>query len=340
MLPSSWNARENWCPFVSRTQGTCCSMNNRMHKPAGLVLLSQQQYHWTALPDGNQAPEFLLPTDLVLLSWQQRHCTMLPESWAGNLTPESLLSADLVFLSLQQLPWLWYWALASRPTVFRLGSLELPAMPLYCAPWNLDQQPGSRTPAAHKLGSHIPAAATVAPVAWCQQACLRVITACRLGSHVPAADAVVPGSPHPMQVDSRASTALWAPDNSSLLALLPSCYPQLAIQWQDPTTTHLREPHAPIIHSAGTRRLSSPQTTETSALPTVPDIKRALAPPSKGKSARFPTERKKAVTRYSADGTRNPVFPKLHRSPVFHNAPPCRRVSSLLSKELESQVHY
>jgi hypothetical protein len=32
----------------------------------------------------------------------------------------------------------------------------------------------------------------------------------------------------PVQVDPRASDTLWAPDDSSLLALLPHGYPQLA----------------------------------------------------------------------------------------------------------------
>jgi hypothetical protein len=57
-------------------------------------------------------------------------------------------------------------------------------------------------------------------------------------------------------------------------------------------------------------------------LPTFSD-KRALAPPSKSKNARFPTEERKAITCYSAGST---------RIPVLHTAPPCWRVTSVLSK--------
>jgi hypothetical protein len=48
----------------------------------------------------------------------------------------------------------------------------------------------------------------------------------------------------PPQIDFRASTALRAPDNSILPALLHSC-PQLATQCQEFTATHTSEPQAP-----------------------------------------------------------------------------------------------
>jgi hypothetical protein len=59
-----------------------------------------------------------------------------------------------------------------------------------------------------------------------------------------------------------------------------------------------------FCYSACTRRLLSPQNME--ALPTVPDSKRALAPP-KSKNAILPTEGQKAITCYSAGSTRSPV---------------------------------
>jgi hypothetical protein len=45
------------------------------------------------------------------------------------------------------------------------------------------------------------------------------------------------------------------------------------------------------------------------SFPTVPDSKRALAPPSKSENARFLTEGMKVITSYSAGGIRSPVPP-------------------------------
>jgi hypothetical protein len=55
---------------------------------------------------------------------------------------------------------------------------------------------------------------------------------------------MVPGSHGPKQVDPRASIALWALDDPSLLDLLPYKYPQLATQCQEPATTHPSESQA------------------------------------------------------------------------------------------------
>jgi hypothetical protein len=46
----------------------------------------------------------------------------------------------------------------------------------------------------------------------------------------------------PTQVDPMASAALWTPDDSSLLALLPPRNPQFATQCQEPAATHTSEP--------------------------------------------------------------------------------------------------
>jgi hypothetical protein len=65
------------------------------------------------------------------------------------------------------------------------------------------------------------------------------------------------------------------------------------------------------------------------AFHTVPESWRTLTPPSKNENARFPTERRKAVT---CRWQQKPCSPKIKRNPVLHTAPSCRRVSFLLSK--------
>jgi hypothetical protein len=99
-----------------------------------------------------------------------------------------------------------------------------------------------------------------------------------------------------MQVDTRASAAWWAPDNSSLLALLHHRYPQLATQCQDPGTTHPSEPQASGLANQLAPGGFPPTEHGGPAPSTVPDSKRALTPPSKNKNARFPTEERKAKT--------------------------------------------
>jgi hypothetical protein len=139
-----------------------------------------------------------------------------------------------------------------------------------------------------------------------------------------------------MQVNPRTSAALWVPDNSSLLALLPHRYPQLATQCQELATTHLSEPQVQALLFCWHQEApGSPQSMETPALPTVPDSKRAPTPPSKIEKAIFPTEGRKAITCYFA-GCTKALFPQEHRSPVLHAALPCRRVTSLLSKSWDS----
>jgi hypothetical protein len=52
---------------------------------------------------------------------------------------------------------------------------------------------------------------------------------------MPAAAAMALAAHTPIQVDPRASAALWAPDNSGLLL---HRHPQLAIQCEEPAGTH------------------------------------------------------------------------------------------------------
>jgi hypothetical protein len=121
----------------------------------------------------------------------------------------------------------------------------------------------------------------------------------------------------PTQVDPRVSTALWAPDNSSLLALLTNGYPQLATQCQEPTTTHLSEPQALGFATLLVPGGFPPHRAWRPSLPTVPDNQTALTPPSQSKNARFPTEGRKAITCYSAGGTRSTVSPRYTEAQHF-----------------------
>jgi hypothetical protein len=150
-------------------------------------------------------------------------------------------------------------------------------------------------------------------------------------STVPAATAMAPGSPCPMQVDTRASAV---------------CGPQIIqVYWLCCTTGTLN-----LLHSARSlpphiqvntrlrallfclcQEASLPIEYGRSILPTVPDSKRVLTPPSKSKNSRFPTEGSKVYNLLLCRWLQA-LVPKVHRSPVLHTAPPCRRVMFLLSK--------
>jgi hypothetical protein len=121
----------------------------------------------------------------------------------------------------------------------------------------------------------------------------------------------------PPQVDPRTSTALWAPDNSSPPALLPHRNLQHAIQCQEPATTHPGEPQAPGFAIFWLQGAFIHTEHGGPALPTIPDSKRALAPPPKRKNTRFPSEGRKAITCHSAGSTRNPVPPRYTEAQGF-----------------------
>jgi hypothetical protein len=82
----------------------------------------------------------------------------------------------------------------------------------------------------------------------------------------------------PVQVDPRASAALWASDDSKSPALLLHGYPQLATQYQEPATTHLSDPQVPGFAILLVQGGFPSHTAWRPSLPTVPDSKRALAP--------------------------------------------------------------
>jgi hypothetical protein len=82
----------------------------------------------------------------------------------------------------------------------------------------------------------------------------------------------------PMQVDPRDSTALWTTDDSSLQALLPYRYPQLATQCQELATTHLSELQAQALLFCWCQEASHLTEHGGPALPIVSDNWKLLLP--------------------------------------------------------------
>jgi hypothetical protein len=149
------------------------------------------------------------------------------------------------------------------PAACRLGSPKLVAVPLNCSPQSLGQQSSFRTPAACRLGSPVLTAATVAPVAWWQQAGLRALITCRLGSPVPAAAAVAPGCPCPNASRPQGLCCLvgtrWFKPSGFASPWVPStCYSVPGASHHTPKWT----PGSRLCYFAGSRRLSTPQSTE------------------------------------------------------------------------------
>jgi hypothetical protein len=92
----------------------------------------------------------------------------------------------------------------------------------------------------------------------------------------------------PMQVDPRASAALWASDDLSPPALLPHRNPVLATHSQEPATTHPSECQAPGFAIFWHQEASLTTEHGGEALPTVSDSKRALALPAKEQEHNIP----------------------------------------------------
>jgi hypothetical protein len=147
-----------------------------------------------------------------------------------------------------------------------------------------------------------------------------------------AAASMAPGSPYPMQADPRASVALWAPDDSSPPDLLSHRYPQLATQFQEPVTIHLSETQAPgfaiplmpggfLPHRA--QRPNIPPLTLSVREPLLPCQRVRMTDSS---------QRYGSYTLVFCRQHQKPCSTKEHRCPALHAAPPCRRVTFLLSK--------
>jgi hypothetical protein len=162
---------------------------------------------------------------------------------------------------------------SGTPAAHRLGSPELAAATV---PGSLFQQVGAKAPTTQRLGPLCLKHLLWLLVAWCQQAGLRALATCRLKFPMPTAAAMAPGSPCPNASRPHGLPCLWAPGDSSWLALLPHRHPQLATQSQEPAITHLRKPQA-----AGFAILMVPggfllHTAQRTSLPTVLDSKRTL----------------------------------------------------------------
>jgi hypothetical protein len=99
------------------------------------------------------------------------------------------------------------------------------------------------------------------------------------------------------------STALWATDNLSPSA----CYSVPGAHHYTPKRTS----GSRLCYSAETRRLPSPQTMEAKTPHSLPARQQSLP------HQRFPTERRKAITCYSAGNTRSPVSPRYTEAQCF-----------------------
>jgi hypothetical protein len=148
------------------------------------------------------------------------------------------------------------------------------AVPLYCVLRSLCQQSGTRTPAAHSLGTmclqgllYCPPEPT--PRKQAPKLLLpKVLVPPTCSSHTQTSNQapgllllsglLPPFLQHllwlqkahaPTQVDAQASAAFWAPENSSPLDLLPQRHPQLATQCHKPTSTHASEHQSPSFTS-------------------------------------------------------------------------------------------
>jgi hypothetical protein len=135
-----------------------------------------------------------------------------------------------------------------------------------------------------------------------------------------------------MQVDPRASATLWAPDNSIPLALLTHGYPQHATQCQEPASTHLSEPQTPgfatLLVPGGfpPHRAWRPSTSHSSWQ------QESICSPIKEQECQIPHWGEESYNLLLYRQHQKSYFPKPHRSPELYPAPPCRTVTSLLSK--------
>jgi hypothetical protein len=115
----------------------------------------------------------------------------------------------------------------------------------------------------------------------------------------------------PTQVDPRASTALWEPDDSS-----PAAHPQLATQCQEPTTKHASSPRLHAFLFCWCQEASFPTEHGGPALtkkascgkaPTAQSKSRNLTPPLSGN--------------LPFCGFQETCFPKAQKYPVLPNVP-------------------
>jgi hypothetical protein len=141
-------------------------------------------------------------------------------------------------------------------------------------------------------------------------------TACRLYSPKLEEAVVAPRSPHP-NISRPQGLCFLVGTRQFKPARLSHRYPQLATQCHEPATIHASEHQAPGLANLLAPGGFPPHKAWRPSLPTVPDSKRILAPLSKNKNARFPTEGRKAKTCYSAGSTRSPASPRHPEAQCF-----------------------
>jgi hypothetical protein len=133
-----------------------------------------------------------------------------------------------------------------------------------------------------------------------------------------AAPAIALGSPCPSASRPQTATALWALDNSSLLALLTHGYPQLPAQCQESTPTHSSEPQAPclaILLAPG--GFPSHRTWRPSTLH-CPWQQESSCFPVKEQECQIPHRMKKSYNLLLCRQHQKSWSPKIHRRPALH----------------------
>jgi hypothetical protein len=256
------------------------------------ALFHRHQHWWTELPEacvGDRTLEFLLTAGFALLSEQQ--CTSSPRSmW--EIRPQNLCCLPAVFS----------WASSSTT---RLSFLNL---------WG---KLGPKTLTTHRLGSPEQAGSatelySLKPL-WeikCPNSCCSKTLLSRAYSSCHDSWKPTPQfkyiSRHLLLSGHQVNQAHW------------SCCPTGMLKVQQ--SARSLPPHTQIIPGIAILLALGNypnQRTWRTVLPTVPDRKRALVPPSKSKNAIFPTKGKKAITCCFAGSTRCLVLPRYTETQHF-----------------------
>jgi hypothetical protein len=210
----------NWHPCVSRTHGSHCSMGNR----AQASRLSSPRSRTIEQHSLKPVQEIRPQNSCCLKVWFSR--------------------AKLEVASQNYVPWSPCGTSGPRtPNNCKFSSPEL----------SWQQRHGTALPKVHTRNPALRPQLTKGlfppwqkqvpwlQVAQRQQASLKTLNACRPGSPTSTAAVVSPWNLLPNGNRPGAPSALWEPDNSSPLALMPHGYPQLATQCQESAATHLSE---------------------------------------------------------------------------------------------------
>jgi hypothetical protein len=143
---------------------------------------------------------------------------------------------------------------------------------------------------------------------------------------------MAPGNPHRNASRLQGLHCWWVPHDSSLLALLPHRYPQLASQCREPTTTYLSEPQAlgfVILLAPGGFHPHRAWRTTTPHCLWQQESPHSLV---KERECQVPQWGEVSYNLPLCRWHQKPCFPKVHRRSAFHTALPCKRTTPLLSK--------